>query len=406
VKRISILLLVVTICLNLAETAAQEATRWRGPSGNGVYPDKKLLQSWPAEGPEILWHFDELGPGYSSPVFARGNIYISGIIDETGYIFILSLDGKLINKYPYGPEYFESYPGSRSTPVIAGEQLYMLNGYGRLVCLHADKGTTIWAKELFKDFDGRNTEWGITETVVVDGDLLFCSPGGIIHNVVALDRHTGKLIWKCSGKGEFPAYNTPLLINLPERKLLVNMMASHTLGIDARTGELLWTQYQPNQWSVHANTPIYADGGVYCFSGYGQGGFKLELGNNGKIEKKSWTNKSLDSRIGGAVLVDGYIYGSGDQDRSWQCLNWETGEQTYSSVATGNGVVISADGLLFCYSQRGELVLAKAQPDQFKIAGKTTVDMGSGQHWAHPVINGGRLYLRHGNVLIAYKIAA
>jgi len=405
-KITSILLFCMTIHLCLPETAAQEATRWRGPSGNGTYPDNNLLHSWPSAGPEVLWHFDELGPGYSSPVFARGNIYVSGMIEHTGYIFILSQEGKLINKYPYGPEYFESYPGSRSTPVIAGEQLYMLNGYGRLVCMHADKGTTIWTKELFKDFDGRNTDWGITETVVIDGDMFYCCPGGIVHNVVALDRYTGKLIWKCNGKGEIPAYNTPLLINLPARKLLVTMMASHSLGIDARTGELLWAQHQPNQWSVHANTPIYADHGVYCFSGYGQGGFKLNLSDDGKIVKKSWTNKSLDSRIGGAVFINGYIYGSGDQDRSWQCIDWKTGNQMYSSAEIGNGVAISADGLLFCYSQRGELVLVKADPVQFKILGRTTVNLGSGQHWAHPVMNNGRLFIRHGNVLIAYRISA
>lgn len=399
------LIILIALCLNVLPMMAQEATKWRGPQGNGTYADKNLLQSWPEEGPEMLWHFDELGQGYSSPAFTNGKIYLTGMFGRTGYLFILSDEGKLLKRYPYGRDFFEEYPGSRSTPVIAGKFAYLYTGHGKLVCMNAENGNEIWSKELFMDFDGRNIQWGVTETVVVDGDVVYCCPGGKKHNVIALNRHNGELIWQCSGKGELSAYNTPLLINLPRRKLLVAMMASHTLGIDANTGELLWTQRQPNTYSVHANTAICHEGGLYCFSGYGRGGFKLELSDDGRVAKKTWVNKSLDSRMGGAVLVDGYIYGSGDSDRPWKCLNWKTGEQTYSSTEIGNGVVLYADGLLFCYSQRGELAIVKAQPDKFKVLGKTRVTIGSGQHWAHPVINKSRLFVRHGNVLMAYKIS-
>ncbi len=399
------ILLVAFLCLNALIITAQEATKWRGPQGNGSYPDLNLLQSWPDEGPELLWHTDGLGQGYSSPVFAGGKIFLTGMLNGTGYIFILTGEGKLLNKYPYGKEYSTSYPGSRSSPTVAGELAYIYSGLGKLVCMNTGNGTVIWSKEMFRDFDGRNTEWGVAETPVVDGNVIYCCPGGKNFNVIALDRHDGKLIWKCSGKGEIPAYNTPLLVDLPQGKLLVAMMASHTLGIDAGTGELFWTQPQPNAYSVHANTAISMDGGLYCFSGYGRGGFKLELTADGRVAEKVWTNKSLDSRMGGAVLVDDHLYGSGDSDRSWKCLDWKTGKQTYSSTEIGNGVVISADGLLFCYSQRGELAIVKASPDKFEVTGKTRVSMGSGQHWAHPVINNGRLFVRHGDVLMAYKIS-
>ena len=399
------ILILTILCLNILIITAQEATKWRGPQGNGIYPDINLLQSWPDEGPEILWHFDELGQGFSSPVCANGKIYLTGMLGSTGYLFILTDEGKLLNKYPYGKEFSTSYPGSRSSPAITGELAYMYSGLGKLVCMNAGDGTVIWSKEMFSDFDGRNTEWGVAETPVIDGDVVYCCPGGKNYNVIALDRHSGKLIWKSSGKGEIPAYNTPLLVDLPQGKLLVTMMASHTLGIAAGTGELIWTQHQPNTYSVHANTAIYFDGGLYCTSGYGRGGFKLELTGDGSVAEKAWTNKSLDSRMGGAVLVDGYLYGSGDSDRSWKCLDWKTGKQTYSSTEIGNGVVISADGLLFCYSQRGELAFVKASPEQFELRGKTRVTMGSGQHWAHPVISKGRLLVRHGDVLIAYNIS-
>jgi len=395
----------VIICLNVLIMTAQEATKWRGPEGNGNYPDKNLKQIWIDQDPQLIWHIDGLGQGFSSPVFAGGKIFLTGMLGGTGYLFILTEEGKLLNKYPYGKEYSNSYPGSRSGPAIAGDLAYMYSGHGKLVCMNTWDGSVLWSKEMFSDFDGRNTEWGVAETPVLDGDVIYCCPGGKNYNVVAMNRFDGKLIWKCSGKGEIPAYNTPLLVDLPQGKLLVAMMASHTLGIDAGTGELLWTQSQTNTYSVHANTAIYKDGGLYIFSGYGRGGFKLELTPDGRVAEKAWTNKSLDSRMGGAVLVDGYLYGSGDSDRSWKCLDWNTGKQTYSSTEIGNGVVISADGLLFCYSQRGELAVVKTGPDKFEITGKTRVTMGSGQHWAHPVINNGRLFVRHGDVLMAYDIS-
>jgi outer membrane protein assembly factor BamB len=191
---------------------------------------------------------------------------------------------------------------------------------------------------------------------------------------------------------------------LPAAKILVTHTASNILGIDASSGNLLWTQNHPNQYSVHPNTPIYHDGAVYCFSGYGKGGVMIEIDDRGNKVKNKWTDKSLDSRMGGAVLIDGYIYGSGDYGRSWKCLDWQTGKIMHESTSIGNGVVISADGLLFLYSQRGEFALVPADPGAFKVTGKTRISLGTGQHWSHPVINKGTLYVRHGDVLMAYKI--
>ena len=384
---------------------SQSPTLWRGPSGNGIYPDKGLLKEWPAEGPVMAWHYDELGKGHSSPVFAHNRIYVTGMIETTGYVFVLSMDGKLVAKWPYGPEFTESYPGSRSTVTIAGDLLYMESGLGVLYCIDTKDGSIRWKKDFFGDFDGKNITWGVTETVLVDGDVVYCTPGGATHNVVALNRHTGAVIWSSPGKGELSAYCTPLLISLPARKLLVTHTASHILGIDAANGKLLWSHPQPNQYSVHPNTPLYYDGGLFCFSGYGQGGPKLRLSPDGSSVTEEWFAKTFDSRMGGAVLVDGYIYGSGDiTGKEWQCLDWKTGEVKYKSTAAAKGVTIFADGMLIGYSQRGELFLAPATPTELKITGMTKVTLGSDQHWAHPVLNQGILYVRHGNSLMAYKV--
>lgn len=396
---LSTILLVFTLTI-----FAQNPTKWRGPNGNGIYQETGLIKEWPASGPEIIWHFDGLGEGHSSPAFANNTIYLSGMEGTTGYIYALSNFGGLKWKVPYGEEFHESYPGSRSTPVIAGDLLYIYSGQGGLTCMDANNGEVKWRKDVFNDFDGKNIRWGVTETVVVDGDMVFVTPGGRKNNVVALNRFTGNLVWSSPGKGELSAYCTPLLIELPSRKLLVTHTAGHIIGLDTKDGKMLWSYPQTNRHQVHANTPIYFDGGLFCFSGYGQGGVKLELSADGSSVKKAWFSDKLDSRMGGMVLINGHLYGSGDANRQWRCVDWKTGEEKYAAADIGKGVVIAADGMLYCYSERGELALVEAIPKGFNPTGITRVELGSGQHWSHPVIYDGRLYLRHGNTLIAFKL--
>ncbi len=384
--------------------SSQTISRWRGPDGNGIYPETGLLKKWPAEGPQVLWHFDGLGEGFSSPAFANNMIYLSGMSGKTGQIYALDMNGKLLWKSPYSEEFHESYLGARSTPVIAGDLLYIYSGKGVLTCMDANNGKIKWQKDVFKDMDGKNLTWGVTETVVVDDELVYVTPGGKKNNIVALNRQNGNLVWSSPGKGELSAYCTPLLVELPSRKLLVTLTGAHIVGLDAKDGKMLWSYPHTNRHQVHANTPVYHNGELFCFSGYGQGGVKLTLSNDGSTVKKAWFNSNLDSRMGGMVLVNGYLYGSGDNNRQWRSVDWKTGEETYASTELGKGVVIAADGMLYCYSERGELGLVKATPESFTLAGKTKVELGSGQHWAHPVIHDGKLYLRHGDTLITYKI--
>lgn len=396
--RITILLLLVSAL------QAQEATRWRGPLGNGIYPDKALLKAWPAIGPEILWSFEELGQGHSSATVAGEALYTAGMIDEQGYLFKFTLDGSLVWKVKYGPEFTESFYGTRGTPVIAGDLIYMVSGMGGVYCMKASDGSLVWTKHLFRDFGGKNIRWGINETPVVDGERIYLTPGGQKNNVVALNRMNGELLWSSPGKGELTAYCTPLLFEHNGRKILSTHTESHLLGLDAASGELLWAVSQPNQWSVHANTPVYADGHLFYFSGYGQGGGLLKLSTDGSSVTKKWFRSEVDSRMGGAVYVDGYLYLSGDKHREWRCVDFLTGEDKLTTKTPGKGVVIYADGMLYAYSDRGELALMKCSPTSMEVLGKTKVELGSEQHWAHPIIHEGVLYLRHGKALIAYQV--
>jgi outer membrane protein assembly factor BamB len=263
----------------------------------------------------------------------------------------------------------------------------------------------LWSVDGIKEYGARNIRWGITENLLIDGDKLFCTLGGEKHNVIALDKNTGKLIWSCPGKGEVSAYCSPQLIQLPGRKIVVTMTEKSILGIDAASGKLLWSHEQINKWSVHANTPLFHEGNLYCVSGYGYGGVMLKLSADGSSIEKVWFNAALDNRIGGVVLINGLIYGMGDAIKGLHCLDWKTGNEiTHDKLNNKPGVSIAADGMLYTYDEGGEVALFETSMGGFKKVSAFKVPYGSLQHWAHPVIEKGKLYIRHGNSLMVYNI--
>ncbi len=402
----SFIALVFSLVLFTNIIIAQEASQWRGKDRDGIYDEKGLLPSWPAEGPKLLWHIDNIGDGHASAsVVAHDRIFTAGAVQGKGFIYAFSLDGKLLWSTPYGDEWTESFPGSRSTPLINEGKVYFMNAFGKIVCLSADLGKQLWTVDIMKDYDGVNITWGVTENLLIDGDKLFCTVGGTKNNVIALNKNTGKLIWSSTGNGEKSAYGSPLLITLPARKIVVTMTEKSILGLDAETGKKLWSHGQVNQWAVHANTPLYDNGYLYCASGYGCGGVMLKLSADGTKIDEIWKNAVLDSRMGGMVLLKGKIYGLGDQIKGLHCLDWKTGKEiAFDKMNNKFGSIISAEGMLYTYDESGEVALIEPTLTGFKKISGFKVPFGSAQHWAHPVIENGRLYIRHGNSLMVYDI--
>ncbi|MDA3881347.1 MAG: PQQ-binding-like beta-propeller repeat protein [Prolixibacteraceae bacterium] len=402
-KQVAFLFLIISLSV-AAIAENNNANKWRGPMANGIYDQPGLMESWPDDGPETLWVYEGLGNGFSSPVIANGKIYVSGEIDNQGYIFYLNLDGNFIKKHKYGEEFTRSYPGSRATPTIVGDLVYMHTGEGKIYCLKESTGEQVWMKNLFTDFDGNNLRFGMTESLVVEDDVVYVTPGGEKHSIVALNRFNGDSIWTVSAGSGPSAYCTPLLFEYNNENMLVTVMGDKIIGVEREKGELKWTHDYRNQRSIHPNTPIYHDGGLFCFSGYGHGGVKLEIANNNKsVEQKYWSDH-IESKMGGAVLLNGVLYSSGDKNRGWYAVEWKTGELLYQSENLANGVVIAANGLLYKYTDRGELALVKPTSTGFEIISQTKVEHGTAQHWAHPVIKNSILYVRHGDALIAYNI--
>lgn len=398
----------IIVLLSLALTVYSlkaQIIEWRGDR-TGVYNETNLLKTWTENGPEMLWHFDGLGEGHSSAAIANDKIYVTGLNGDAGFLYVFDMKGKLLNKKEYGKEWNESYNGSRGTVTVNDGRVYLVSGMGEVFCMNESNLDLLWKKNIFAEFEGSNIKWGINESPLIVGNNLIVTPGGKDKNIVALDKKTGKQIWTCKGEGELSAYCSPLYISTLEVPQIVTMTANHIIGIDVVTGKQLWSYEQTNKWSVHANTPVYGDNMLLCTSGYGKGSVMLKFVDGGRNVVKQWESKELDSRIGGIVKVGDYAYGSGDMNRYWFCLDWKTGEQKYKEKGLkSTGVTIAADGMLFCYSDKGEIAMVAARPDKFEIAGKFDVTLGTEQHWAHPVIYKGILYVRHGNTLMAYKIA-
>jgi len=400
---IVLLPVVLLSCRQKSLFEEQKNSQWRGEHRDGIYHETGLLKEWPAEGPQLLWHFDGLGDGYSSAAIANRKIYITGLDDDDLVLFVLDLNGQLLKKAILGKEWTQTSPGPRSTICVNDGKLYIFSALGVLVCLDEETLTEVWSKDLFTEFDGKNADVGANESPLVVGDKIFMTPGGETHNVLALNKCTGDLIWSSAGEGTRSTYSSPQYIGDQSVPIVVNNTVQYIVAFHAETGEKLWSYPQTNQFENHPNTPLYSDGMIFSFTGYGGGSMMLRLKEGGRAVEQVWKH-DVDNQMGGAIKIGDDIYVSGHRTRGWYCIDWKTGETKFKSDELGNGTIISADGMLYIYTDRGELALVKPNPEKFDVVSKCIITLGTNQHWAHLVIYDGVLYVRHGDTLMAYKI--
>ena len=386
-------------------------SQWRGPNRDGIYPETGLLKKWPAEGPKMRWSFEGLGTGMGSVAVSRDRVFVTGIPDTLnaeGFLFRFDSKGKLLWKKSYGKDWVGIFPGARSTPTVVDDLLYLENGNGSVLCLKTENGEKVWSVDFFTDLQCDSVQFGFSESLLIRGDTLFCTPGGKTNNVMALNRFTGKKIWASPAYGEPATYSSPILINHNSRRLLVNLTASSIIGLDAETGEMYWRVHQFQDNKIHANTPHYFDGKILISSASrkdSSGLVLLQLSPDGKKAEIVWRNKEFTNLMGGFIIKDGYMYGSAYLQPKWFCIDLKTGLTKYVAKELGGGPVIYADGLFYCYAEKdGEMALAEGNPEKFTIISRFKVPLGTAQHWAHPVIADGKLYLRHNEALMVYDL--
>jgi len=377
--------------------------QWRNDR-TGIYNETGLLQSWPENGPEMLWHFDGLGEGYTSVAISKEKLYITGMNDGTGYLYVLDMIGQLLHKKEYGTEWDVNYPGARATVITDEGKLYIVSGTGNIVCFDEETLNIVWQMDFLKKFDSKNVRWGHHESPLIVGEKLILTPGGKVHNIVALNKKDGSLTWSSKARGDLSAYCSPLYVNVqgivPQ---VVTMTAMHIVGINIETGEMLWSVYFKERNSVHPNTPVFVDN-TLLFQAPDIGAVMLHLKNGGRDVEKMWEEHKLDPITGHTIILGDYIYTSGFRNKYWFCANRHTGKILYQDNTLAPGVPIYADGMLYFYTEKGEMALVKPDTEKFIIVSQFMITRGTDQHWAHPVIYQGMLYVRHGDALMAYKI--
>ncbi len=384
--------------------------QWRGPRRDGISDEKGLLQSWPAGGPRLLWKIDGVGKGWSSPIVTGGTITLTGDVGEDLCIFALDLDGKQKWKTTNGRAWTGQYPGARASCVYDEGSLYHLNAHGRVACLDARTGRETWTVDILERFEGSVILWGLSECLLVDGTRLIVTPGGKKAAMAALNKKTGETLWASDPIEKNEAgYSSPILFELEGRRHLVNCSSRHVFGVDADTGRLLWKRPRPSEYIALCFTPVFCGDGVYVTTPGKNGGTRYRLGaQDGQLAVDAVWGHPLDTLQGGAVLVDGALYGSGYEGfKGWAAVDVATGKSRVTTRELASGSVIHADGRLYCLSERGEMALIKSGPDAFEFTGRfPLITERKADVWAQPVICDGRLYLRYHDTLYCYDLRA
>ncbi|MEI6059627.1 MAG: PQQ-binding-like beta-propeller repeat protein [Bacteroidota bacterium] len=283
----SMILILLSVLLGFSFCNAQQISEWRPENRTGVSAETGLLKSWPAEGPALLWTNSELTKGNSSVSFGANSIYITGIKDSSDVLYALGMNGKMLWQTVMGRAWNESFPESRATPTVEGNKVYTCSGFGDIACIDGTSGKMIWTYKASEMNNGTYGKWGIAESLLIDGDKLYFSPGGPETMTIALDKSNGNLVWKSASLNDKPGYVSPILVENAGRKVIVNVSLGHVFGVDASNGEILWkvAHLKPAslKWElIKCTTPLYHEGMVYVTGGYDCGSMMVKIAEDGK----------------------------------------------------------------------------------------------------------------------------
>jgi outer membrane protein assembly factor BamB len=387
---------------------------WRGPGRSGIYDESGLLKKWPENGPVLQWETEMLGDGYSSPTVTDDAIYVTGRKDSSDVLTALTLNGKKKWETVYGKAWMTNHTGSRCIPTYYNGNIFLISGSGDIVCVGSD-GKIKWSKNHYSLYESKPIMFGISESPLVVDNMVIASPGGKKASMVAFNINNGKVIWEAEPLGQEPQYVNPLLIEYAGKKMIVNVMGTYIFALDSKDGKVLWKVNYPEINAAtgrvmknHASTPVYRDGCILIADGYNWVALKLKLSADGNSVDIVWENRNFDPQLGGIVLLGNNIFGTTHMAKPvdmWTCVDWTTGKTLWTTKWYSRGSLISADGMLYFFEEKsGHVALVKPDASKLDIISEFQVTKGEGPFWAHPVINKGKLYIRHGNVLLSYLI--
>lgn len=399
--------LLVTALLAAAPAVAGDWPQFHGPKRDNISSETGLLKRWPKGGPKLLWTARGLGHGFSSVSIKGGRIYTAGNIGAHTVVTALDLTGKTQWQAKCGKAWRGLRPGTRGTPTLDDGRVYYETPLGDVVCLDAANGRKLWGLNILRTFKGKNIRWALSESLLIDGDRLICCPGGSEGGVVALDKRTGKVIWRCK-TGDQAGYASPILAEYKGLRMILTLTLKAMIGVEADSGKLLWRVKHLSYADENVLQPIYQAGHVFV-STVAAGSRKWRINVEGKTAsvKEVWKSRQMDNHHGGVVLLNGHLYGSSCSfnRNKWICLNWRSGKTQYVAGGVGKGSLTVADGMLFILGERGSMGLVLPSPKAHTVVSRFELPKGGkGLWWAHPVVCDGRLYVRHGEFLYAYEV--
>ncbi|HEX8495534.1 MAG TPA: PQQ-binding-like beta-propeller repeat protein [Pyrinomonadaceae bacterium] len=393
--------------LCLVEAGAQTSgdwPQWRGPNRDGISKETGLLKQWPAEGPPLVWKATGAGRGYSSLAIARGRLFTLGLRGDREHVIAYDIaNGKEVWATPYGSGFRNDRgDGPRGTPTIENDRLYALGGNGDLSALDTKTGRIIWSINVLQKFSGSNITWGISESPLVIGDKVLVNAGGPGASIVALNKKDGSLIWK--SQSDRAGYSSAIPIEAGGTTQVVFFTSSRAVGLDLRDGRLLWEYPRAANNVANAATPIARGNRVFISSDYGNGGGLVEIkpGDKGVTAQEIYFTKDMRNHHSSSVLVGDYLYGFSSSILT--AMRFDTGEIAWRDRSVGKGSLVYADGHLYCLSENGVVGLVEATPEGYREKGRFRIAQDSLPTWTHPVVAGGRLYLRDQDTIYAYDV--
>ena len=391
---------------------AADWPQFRGADRSGRSQETNLLQTWKGSGPEQAWLSEDIGLGYSGPAIVDGKVFVLGTKKRDEYLFCLDEEsGKILWSTEIANLLTNNWgDGPRGTPAVDGDRVYAMSGQGTLVCAAVADGKVLWRKTM-KSLGGKLQKWGYTESVLIDGDRVLCTPGGNKGTMAALNKHTGKLIWQSKEWKVDAQYASIVPAEIHGVKQYVQLTQKELAGISAKDGRVLWKADFRGGRTAVIPTPIIFENRVYITAGYGAGCMQFEVSADQTVTTK-YSNKVMKNHHGGVIRVGDYLYGYSDAV-GWVCQDWETGEVVWAEKKElGKGAIGYADGKLYCLEERsGSVVLIDASPDGWNELGSFTLSPQSerrsakGRVWTHPVISNGKLFLRDQELLYCFDVS-
>jgi outer membrane protein assembly factor BamB len=388
----------------VAQAMAQTAAlwpQWRGPNRDGISKETGLLKQWPAEGPPLVWKATGAGRGYSSFSIADGKLYTMGLRGNREFVIAFDIaTGKEAWATAHGSAFRNDRgDGPRGTPTVDGDRVYALGGNGDLSALDAKTGKIVWTKNVLKEFDGQNITWGISESPLVLGNKVLVNPGGPGASIVALNKADGSVIWK--SQSDKAGYSSGIPVEINGTTQVVFFTSERAVGLDAKDGRLLWDYSRPANNVANVATPIVRANRVFISSDYGTGGGVVEIKPDNKAQEV-WFTKDMRNHHSSSVLIGDYLYGFSSAILT--AIKFDTGEIAWRDRSVGKGSLVYADGNLYCFSENGVVGLVEATPTGYKEKGRFRIPQDSLPTWTHPVVAGGRLYLRDQDTIYAFDV--